>query len=338
MNNKQEQDVGYYSPEAQTWVKPLCDLRSETSSCARTPTEGSDGFLHRQLARQAWVAPARDRSQIGSSLTFGGLPPGERLTFGSLTFTADGAGPVDINPPAHPDRTIYIGTVAFITNDHGDLRMCLPPIQHIAQTHPSSTTPSSPPASSSEEGGITTAWVVPARASGARRYSNLARFHQPTPTSHFVAMICDNCFITHTPENCVIDGSDSDEDTNIVNIVSLSDGEGSEEGIISVIDDDEYAGPHTIPGAPGSWGESEPFEETGDSQTATDETLPPSTTQAVSLQQVMMMEPVVATTAAASQAPPTTTTVTATAGLQAPPALRPQAVTMQAATTPIVTS
>ena len=132
MNNKHEQNVGYYSPEARTWVKPLSDLRSETSSYARTPTEGSDGFLHRQLARQARAASAGDRSQIGSSLTSGGLPPGESRTFGSLTFTVDGAGRVDINPPAHPVRTIYIGAVAFTSSDHGDLRMCLPPIQQIA--------------------------------------------------------------------------------------------------------------------------------------------------------------------------------------------------------------
>ena len=65
-------------------------------------------------------------------------------------------------------------------------------------------------------------------------------------------MVCDNCFITHTPENCIIDGSDSDEGTNLVDIVSLSDGEGSEGGIISLTNDDEYAGLHTIAETPGS--------------------------------------------------------------------------------------
>ena len=116
MNNQNKQDVGYYSTEARTWVKPSCDLRSETSSCAWTPTEGSDGISHRQLARQARAAPAGDRSQIGSSSSLGGLSPGESLTFGSLTFIVDGAGRVNSNPPAHPNTTTPVNpTVAAIT-------------------------------------------------------------------------------------------------------------------------------------------------------------------------------------------------------------------------------
>ena len=48
MNNKKKQDVGYYSPEARTWVTCVCGLRPDTSDLVMNPTEGSDGILHRQ--------------------------------------------------------------------------------------------------------------------------------------------------------------------------------------------------------------------------------------------------------------------------------------------------
>lgn len=115
-------------------------------------------------------------------------------------------------------------------------------------------------------------------------------------------MVCGNCFITHALENCIIDGSIFNEGTNLVDVLSLLDRESSEGGIISLTNDDEYAGLHTIPETPclNSWRESEPSEETKDSQPATDETLPTNATQGVSLQQVMMIELVGTTTAATS--------------------------------------
>ena len=56
MNNQNQQDVGYYSPEAQTWINPSCDLRSMTSSCTWTPIEGSNVNLLHQLVHQVGVA------------------------------------------------------------------------------------------------------------------------------------------------------------------------------------------------------------------------------------------------------------------------------------------
>lgn len=76
---------------------------------------------------QAWVASAGDRSQIRSFPASGDLPPGE-----SLTFTANGACRVNITPPAHPVHTIYVDVMAFIINNHDDLRLCLPPVHQIA--------------------------------------------------------------------------------------------------------------------------------------------------------------------------------------------------------------
>lgn len=38
MNNQNQQNVKYYSPEPRTWINPSCDLRFMTSSCTWTPT------------------------------------------------------------------------------------------------------------------------------------------------------------------------------------------------------------------------------------------------------------------------------------------------------------
>ena len=118
-----------------------------TFSYARYPAEGFDGFSHRYLARQARAVSAGDRSQIGSSSASNGLPPGESLTVGSLTFPIDGTVKVHINPSARPLRTIYIGVMAFIINNHVDLCMCLPPIHHIAAASRSIVVAYSPPTS-----------------------------------------------------------------------------------------------------------------------------------------------------------------------------------------------
>jgi hypothetical protein len=42
INHQNQQDVGYYSPEARTWINLSCDLRSMTSSYFWTPAKGSD--------------------------------------------------------------------------------------------------------------------------------------------------------------------------------------------------------------------------------------------------------------------------------------------------------
>lgn len=114
-------------------------------------------------------------------------------------------------------------------------------------------------------------------------------------------MVCGNCFITPTPKDCIIDGSTSDDNTNMVNVISLSHSESSDYGVISVTDDDDYGGLPTILEAPGSgsWGELRPSEETVDSQPTSKEASRSETPQVVLLQQVMMTKPV-GTTAGSS--------------------------------------
>lgn len=131
-----------------TWVKPSCELPSGTSGYSLHPIEGTNSFLHRQLARQSWAASVEDRLQIGSSIMPSDFTPGQSFTFGSLTFVADGAGRLDINPPPAPARTIFFGTLAFVVDRYGDHRLCVPPPHRAASaasTEPAPATPASDP-------------------------------------------------------------------------------------------------------------------------------------------------------------------------------------------------
>ena len=57
----------------------------------------------------------------------GNLPPGESLTFGSLTFVTDGAGWFYIKPPSFPGHTTFFGSLRFVIDRYGDLRLRVPP-------------------------------------------------------------------------------------------------------------------------------------------------------------------------------------------------------------------
>lgn len=65
-------------------------------------------------------------------------------------------------------------------------------------------------------------------------------------------MICDNCFIMHTPEDCIINGYVSYCSTDTVDLISLSDDENSNDAVIFIPDDNDYGGLHTIPKAEGA--------------------------------------------------------------------------------------
>lgn len=124
----------------------------------------------------------------------------------------------------------------------------------------------SPPPSDSEDDDTLAALASATWAPGARGCSDLTSLQQPAPTSHLVAMVCSNCLITHTLKDCIIDSA-SDDGDNMLDIISLSDGGSSDYGVISLIgEDDDGLAP--IIEAPGleSWSDSEPSEETGDSQ------------------------------------------------------------------------
>lgn len=136
----------YYSfLEARNWINHLSDARSGSPTHVRHPIEGTNGFMQCQLASQAGAVAARDRTQIGSTLTVNDLPLGESLTFASFTFMADKAGRVDVNPLASFARTIFFGALAFVIDRYGDLHVCPPPLQQITSAaSPRSTTSSSP--------------------------------------------------------------------------------------------------------------------------------------------------------------------------------------------------
>lgn len=78
--------------------------------------------------------------------------------------------------------------------------------------------------------------ALEARALASRRVhcDDLVVDLQPAPASHFVIMVCDNCFINHIPEDSIINGFASDCSVSIVYLISLSDAESSEADVISI--------------------------------------------------------------------------------------------------------
>lgn len=103
---------------------------------------------------------------------------------------------------------------------------------------PASPTPSS---SDSEDDDLASAdTMVNARilAPRPRCYVNPITAHHPAPVSHLVAMVCDNCFDDHAPEDCIVDSYVLDYIPSFVGIVFVSemeDGEDAQDGIISIL-------------------------------------------------------------------------------------------------------
>lgn len=61
-------------------------------------------------------------------------------------------------------------------------------------------------------------------------------------------MVCDNSFINHILEDCIIDGFISDCSINTADLVSLSDVESSKADVISIADtEDEEVPPAPAP-------------------------------------------------------------------------------------------
>lgn len=118
------------------------------------------------------------------SITSGDLASGEGLTFGSLTFVADGVGRFDINPPSFfPDRTIFFGSLTFVIDRYGDLRLRVPPPQRGAGVIPSEPVSPTPPASDLEDDYLpSTNLAAEARilASRSECCIDLTTTHQPT--------------------------------------------------------------------------------------------------------------------------------------------------------------
>ena len=77
----------------------------------------------------------------------GNLPPGESLTFGSLTFITDGTGWFDTKPPFFPGSTIFFGSLRFVIDRYGDLRLRVPPPYLAVGVLPSEPISPIPPAS-----------------------------------------------------------------------------------------------------------------------------------------------------------------------------------------------
>ena len=44
-------------------------------------------------------------------------------------------------------------------------------------------------------------------------------------TSQLVAIVCGNCLIGHTPEDCIVTSFTTSDSTNLVDVVSISDDE-----------------------------------------------------------------------------------------------------------------
>lgn len=152
---------------------------------------------------------------MGSSPSFGDLAPEESQIFSSLTFTTNEMGWVNINPSAHPNTT----TVAARS--------------HNEDLHP--RRPTKP------EGG--SRCLAPfCRTTGAPGHSGFTHLEQPASTPQLVTMVCGNCLITHTPEDCIVTGLTTSDNTNQVNVVSLLDGKSNNEEPIHLTNDDENAG------------------------------------------------------------------------------------------------
>lgn len=199
-------------------------------------------------------------------------------------------------------------------------------------------TPSSP--TSDSEGDDTLVGL----AARTRHCADVAAIHLSAPTSHLVAIVCDNCFINHSPEDCIIDGFISDCNTNTADLVSLSGDESSDNGVISIPDDnDDVALPVTpVVEAEGTESRSntEPSEETGDNQPTSEEVSDNEAPQAISLYQVMMTAPVGTSSGLTAPIIPTTNAATTiTAGLVAPHLLAsgPQVTTTSAPMAPPIT-
>lgn len=95
-------------------------------------------------------------------------------------------------------------------------------------------------------------------------------------------MVCDNCFINHIPEDCIIDGHISDYSFSSASLISLSDAEDTEDDVISIseIEPEEEA--------PASVSEAENKQQDPSPTPAPDGDEAPL---AITLQQVMMTAP-----------------------------------------------
>lgn len=82
--------------------------------------------------------------------------------------------------------------------------------------------------------------------SRARGCSGLTCSQQPGPIFQLVAMVCDNCLITHMLEDCVISGFTTNDSTNLVDIVSILGEESSDYEPIHFTNYDENAGFHIV--------------------------------------------------------------------------------------------
>lgn len=114
----------------------------------------------------------------------------------------------------------------FIRDRYDDLRLCiLPPgrAADVVTCEPASSTSSS---SDSEDDGPASSNLmaeVCILTSKLRRYVDLKETHQPAHVSHMVAMVCDNCFDDHAPEDYIVDDYVSDYSLSSANLVSMSE-------------------------------------------------------------------------------------------------------------------
>ena len=97
------------------------------------------------------------------SIMSGNLPPGESLTFGSLTFVTDGAGWFYIKPPSFPGRTTFFGSLRFVIDRYGDLRLRVPPPYLAVGVLPSEPMSPIPPASGFWDDDLAFSPVLPER-------------------------------------------------------------------------------------------------------------------------------------------------------------------------------
>lgn len=109
--------------------------------------------------------------------------------------------------------------------------------------------------------------------------------------------MCDNCFVDHNPEDCIIDGPISDCNIDTIDLVSFSDGESNEADIISITDTEPYM--ELLTPAVGA-GDIQPVPTP--SLASDDEEAP----HAITLQQVMMTAPVETSSAPTTSIMPNT--------------------------------
>jgi hypothetical protein len=132
MNNKNKQDVGYYSSEARTWVNCVCRLRPGTSDLVMNPTEGSDGISLRQLARQARATLVGDLTRCRESKEACNFLPCQNFTFGSFELAVDGSGRLfEVSPPPFIDYMRF-GRIESVHDEQREAVGTYPGPNHLA--------------------------------------------------------------------------------------------------------------------------------------------------------------------------------------------------------------